>query len=851
MILGWVKFILTKLHLLLNVCHCMKIAISILTLLFCFTFQKVKAQSIIAPDEFFGTNMFRFQAEIDVYLKYLADNSEYLRREEYGHSYEGRPLSVLYFSSKKNLNNLEIIALENRKRSGLESGEGKGEIPVLWLNFNIHGDEASGAEAAVELLYQLVTEKSSQIDSVKENLLLIIDPCANPDGRDRYVQNFKQRSGVTIDPKIESWEHHQPWPGGRFNHYLFDLNRDWIWQTQQETQQRVMHYRFFMPQVHVDFHEMSYQQTYFMGWAAKPVHDQVTSWQKDFQKNTALSIAGKFDENHWLYYHQEIFDFWYPGYGDTWPTFQGAVGFTMEQAGGGYAGLAVKKDRYDTLRIEDRIAHHVTAARSVILSSLRNSKRLLVEYDHFFLSGKEKPEGDYHAYVIRAKNNAQKISAIQKLLKSNQVEYRFASEQQVKSGYDFFTRKWVKSVTVEKGDLVVQTTQPLGRLVQVLFAPNAIPEDSLTYDLTAWAIPYLFNVQSYAFESSDEVRSVKELTMTKDSIDSITKTPFAYVIPWEGFQSAKLLGKLLTTDFTVRYAQKPFSLQDKDYPAGTLLLYTYDNQRFDHWESSLKSLAKSYDVPLVLTYSGATTKGADLGSLSFPILSAPNIALIQSEECSATGLGEYWHFFDQQLAYPVTVIPVHKISSSILSGYDVVILPDGTYHRHSWWEPVKEYVERGGTVIGVKGALDLMSIWNSSELYSFKPKLGSYKKGNYANQERLELSNQLAGPICKVKVDNSHPLGYGLSKNFFWPKTSNEVFQPLAGQGWNVGVYESDPVIMGIAGQNIQKLIPNTLAFGVQKAGDGQMIYFTESPVLRGFWYSGFQLFANAIFFRE
>ena len=354
------------------------------------------AQSIQSPKEFLGYELgerFTRHHKVVEYFSYLSNQLSNVQLEKYGETNEHRPLYVAYVSSEKNMANLEQIRQKNLGQTGLKEDRGAGEIAIVWLSYNVHGNEASSTEAAMNTIYLLLTGKKSLL----ENTLVIIDPCVNPDGRDRYVNWFNQVSTSPYNPDINAKEHQEPWPGGRPNHYLFDLNRDWAWATQVESQLRLNVYNKWMPHVHVDFHEQSMNNPYYFAPAAEPYHQVISRWQRDFQTQIGKNHAKYFDQNGWLYFTKERFDLLYPSYGDTYPTYVGAIGMTYEQAGHGRGGLGVNTDHGYELTLTDRVAHHTTTGISTVEISSNNASKLNSEFKKFFINEKL----IYKSYVLK------------------------------------------------------------------------------------------------------------------------------------------------------------------------------------------------------------------------------------------------------------------------------------------------------------------------------------------------------------------------------------------------------------------------------------------------------------------
>ena len=326
-----------------------------------------------SPEEFLGYKIgtrFTPHWRIVSYYNHVAQAVPGLvKLQQYGETNEHRPLYLAFVSAQENISNLENIRLNNIRLASLSKDKMAAieNTPALvWLSYNVHGNESSSSESSMLTLFALVDPKNTQTREWIKNTVVIIDPCVNPDGRDRYVNWFNSVVGSQSNPRLDAREHREPWPGGRTNHYNFDLNRDWAWQTQVESQQRMAIYNQWLPQVHVDYHEQGINQPYYFAPAAQPYHEAITKWQRDFQTTIGKNHAKYFDQNNWLYFTREVFDLFYPSYGDTYPVYNGAIGMTYEQGGGGAGGLGVNTDEGDTLTLYDRAIHNFTTSLSKI-----------------------------------------------------------------------------------------------------------------------------------------------------------------------------------------------------------------------------------------------------------------------------------------------------------------------------------------------------------------------------------------------------------------------------------------------------------------------------------------------------
>ena len=342
------------------------------------------------------------------YFKHLTEKSTLIKHQKYGVTPEQRDLNVYFISSPENLANLEQIRNNNLAAIGLSQNRSQmiGDKLIVWLSFNVHGNEFAGTESAMTVAYELVNPSNAETKKWLENTIVILDPCLNPDGFSRYGNWLREVSGKKTHPGLSDREHMEVWPGGRYNHYIFDLNRDWAWQTQPETQQRIALYNQWMPQVHTDVHEMGYDSPYFFPPSAEPLHEYIEKYQKDFHFTLGKNISKKFDAQNWMYNTSERFDLFYPSYGDTYPTYNGAVGMTIEQGGIG-AGRAITMSNGVIVTIEDRIKHHATTVLTVVESAAAQADVLLKGFRGFMNNSRKSVKGNYKMYVM--KNNPKRV----------------------------------------------------------------------------------------------------------------------------------------------------------------------------------------------------------------------------------------------------------------------------------------------------------------------------------------------------------------------------------------------------------------------------------------------------------
>lgn len=821
------------------------------------------AQEIKPPEEFLGYELgtqFTLHHQALDYFKYIAGQSDEASYLSYGKTYEGRELAVVFVSSPENIESLEQIRKANLINTGLMDGDSSGkQIPFVWLSYNVHGNESVGMEASLKTLYTLVSRSFEGVTDWLKECVIVIDPCQNPDGRDLYANRYMKSQSVTPNPNPDDWQHHQGWPSARLNHYLFDLNRDWVWQTQAETEQRLKLYNQFMPHVHADFHEMGSGSTFFFAPGADPWHDAITPWQHEFHKLTSKANAELFDEAYKLYFTKESFDLFCPSFGDTWPLFNGAMGFTYEQGGGGYAGLALDNEAGDTLTLGNRIQGHFMASMATIKVSYENREKLIIEFNKFFKSGLDNPVFEYESVIIKGDNEKSAITDLLKLLEKNQIRYSLAGNiGKTYKGFDYLSNK-EGEVKISEGDILVSARQPQSHLVKVMFEPDSEYNDSLSYDLTAWALPYVYNIKAYAVKDKIQ-KSDKELKIKSVNNEIPETKPYAYIVANQGFHELKFMSALLKNKIRVRSMLKTFSVNDIDFNRGSLIIARGDNLNIKgDFDSMIIEYANKNGVRLFPASTGMVQKGKDLGSNYASLKYKPRIAIIGGQGVSTGGFGELWYFLERDLNYPYTIIGLDYISSVNLTEYDIILLPSGTYSKQK--EKLTGYVKEGGRLVAFGNAVKLFADEESTNLQKAvearkKEKEKEEKKltrgdtthlKKFENQRRERLKERSAGSIYRVGLDHTHPYAFGLGKEWFMMKTSTDHY-PFLAKGNNIAYILNNEPLAGFAGNEFKKNVKNTIIVASENIGRGEVVYITDSPYYRAYWESGRILLGNILF---
>lgn len=835
----------------------------ILALLLGMALSGFAQQQLLKPNEFLGYELgerFTRHHRVVEYFQHVASVVPNVELYKYGETYEYRPLVYAVVTSPENLKNLEQIRLDNLRRTGMESGTPSTKIPIVWLSYNVHGNEASSIEASMQTLYELANPANGTSANWLKNTVVIIDPCINPDGRDRYANFYNSFGNRPANASPDAREHREYWPGGRSNHYWFDLNRDWAWLTQIESQQRIKVYNQWMPHVHVDFHEQGYNNPYYFAPAAEPYHEVITPWQREFQVMIGKNHAKHFDKQGWLYFTKEVFDLYYPSYGDTYPTYNGAIGMTYEQAGGGFAGLSITTREGDPLTLKDRWMHHHTTGMSTVEITAVNAQRVLDEFEKYFRENNNSPASPYKTYVIKGDNQPDKIQRLTKLMDAHGIKYGHASASKSTRGFDYSTQT-TQAVNLSSDDIIISVYQPKSRFITTLFEPQSKLPDSVTYDITAWNLMYAYGLKGFALNERINVGKTyqpKEVVQTP-----VSGKPYAYVFRYQSLSDVKFLGALLNNDVTVRAAMKPFKVNGESFDAGSLIVTQRNNESIPNFDQYIQSLAREHNRKWFAATTGFVDSGKDFGSGYVNYIKAPKIAALVGDQTSSLSAGATWHFFEQELQYPITQIGTDYFRSIDLGNYDVLLVPEGRYRMfdEETMKSVQEWVSNGGRLILVSGALNAFADKNGFALKKFateEAKKEAEKKDKedqakdvllpYDAAERNAISQTISGAIYKVTLDKSHPLAFGLGDAYYTLKT-NELYYSYLQQGWNVGVIKGKAKpVQGFAGYKINKKLDNSFVFGVEEKGRGTIVYFVDDPLFRNFWESGKMLFSNAVF---
>lgn len=773
----------------------------------------------------------------------MARVSDRIALYPYGVTPEGRPLQLLAFGKPEH-----IAALDAIRDNQVARAEGRpvdarwGDLAVIWLSYDVHGNEASCMEAAWEVMAELADPASERAALWLERIVVLIDPCLNPDGHDRYVHSVMQRSTSPVNPNPADWSHVEPWPGGRLNHYLFDLNRDWAWARQPETQARLALYRQWLPHVHGDFHEMGYDSPYYFAPAAVPYHELITPWQRTFQEHVGAAAAADFDGRGERYFTREDFDLFYPSYGDTYPMFRGAIGMTYEQGGGPRSGVAVELENGRVLDLAKRVENHVHSSFALLDVSAQRAEELVGESAAYFENSRSGAPGAYRAYVLPA--GQPELAQLLPFLEIHGIVYGHAApSRKAVAGFDYHENER-RPVTWTEDDWIIPANQPHGVLVQALMDPDPVLEDSLTYDITAWALPYAFGAACFGVLEPLEVMPARwQAAAEAPALDGAIGCA---VVPNDA-AGRTFVAQALDAGCGGRVLTKSAHISGAHLPPGAVVFLAAD-QTDSNWRERLEAL-RPPGLDWTPLATGFAESGIDLGSDAARWLGKPRIAVLGGSEVRALALGEVWWHIEQEWGLAPTILDGEQLPA--LSAWDVIVLPDGVRGRAS--AKLEDFVLNGGTVIAMGDALETVANWESTGLTAREPETAPEPAEDplavpYADRNRHRAARSIEGAVYALRTDPTHPIAYLEGPRAFALKQGASTWMPLT-RGLNVAVYASDHPIAGHAGHLAAEGVADGLAIGVERVGQGKVVYFADNPLFRGFWEEGKAYFDRAVLF--
>lgn len=792
--------------------------------------------------------------QLQQYFNTLSDYSKRIKITTIGKTSQHRDQFLVTISSAENLANLDSILKSRQIPYKIKEEEDGNEPLVIWLGYSVHGDEISGANAAMVVAYYLAASKENKIDVMLKDTIIILEPSLNPDGMDRFVNWVTTYRGAVQNSDPEHIEHHQSWVSGRTNHFWFDLNRDWLLLTQQESQHRLKYYHQYQPHVLGDFHEMGANSSYFFQPGIASRTNPLTPPQNFLLTKTLATFHAKaLDQAQRLYYSEENFDDFYYGKGSTYPDINGAIGILFEQA----SARGMQQETINgLLTFEYGIQNHVLTSLSTIEGAWENRLALKKYRRDFYRQAiKKSKQEKFDGYLLNEVKDIYRLNGLLDNLTQHQINVYQLSED-----YTYQGKNYAKETSYY---VPIQQSQYL--LIQALFNQETHFPDNTFYDVSGWTIPLAMNIELKKLDKEKGL-ALKQVPWSTKDIARVTKTitsttDYAYAFEWHHFLAPKLLNQLQNKKINAKVATSPFVSQVKgksrSFERGTIIVPA-SLQNTKRWRENLAELASETNIELVTINSGLTSQGIDFGSNSFKALKQPKVLLLGGEGISQYEAGEIRYYIDAILQIPVSVVEHTRLSQIDLSNYSHVILVNGDYRlltdNHA--NQLKIWIKKGGVVVSQKYASQWLAKENilSANFISQKKidQLFNNEQLSYQDKEKISAKKRIAGAIFETNLDTSHPLAFGYqNKKLPLFRNSTLIMHPGRQPFLTVAKYTTAPLLSGYTDENLVSLIAHNSAIIAHNYGQGRVVASSDVLAFRGYWLGSAKLLANSLFFAK
>ncbi len=799
-------------------------------------------ENIKSPEEFLGYPIGEMQTRHDLivsYMEYLSNVSDKAQILHYGQTYEKRKLVILAISSSDKIIDLEKIRENHISYLDPEhpnySKESKPEnLPVIInLAYSVHGNEPSTSEAALLTAYTLISSKSDEISNYLSDSIILIDPTLNPDGRDRHTHWVNTYKGSPLVDDPQDAEHNEYWPGGRTNHYWFDLNRDWYLGIHPESRSKLKWYHSWKPNVTADFHEMGTNSTYFFvpfkpNGSLNPVIPKENYDYFNFLFGSYFADA--LDEMGTLYFTREIFDRTYPGYGSAYPDYLGGIGLLFEQASS--RGFK-QKTQFGEITFPFTIKNQYVSGMTTVKASVANKEKLKDYQSNFYKSAiTDSSRKKVRGYIFNEGNDKNKTKAFIDKLKLHDIK-----------------------VLNNKEQFYVPTVQKNYRLVRSFFETHQQYRDSVFYDASAWSMANIYDID-YSASNKDfvgeEVDDIDELF----EVNEFSESNYAYIIDSQDYNIPAVTYDLLNNEVFTSASFKPFTIQTltgtKSFNYGSLIIPLSVQKKLnsDELYEKMKSIQKKYDVNIYSVESGLSSSGVDLGSGYVMPLNKPSAMMLIGTGVRSYEAGEVWHLLDQRVGMPITKVPMRNFDNISMDKYNVLVLVSGNYKfSDNQIEKIKTWAENGNTIISIGSGSKLLidkKIVDENLLEKEESNAMNYLAYGDARENRGK--EQIGGVILNSIIDLSHPLAFGYENNSLPLYKNNSIWlKPSKNNYSSVVRYSENSLIDGFLSENNKAKIKESVSLVVSRVGRGIAVMFADNPNFRGAWYGTNRLFLNAI----
>ena len=816
-------------------------------------------ESIPTPEEVIGHQIGQWHITHDklvYYMRALADASDRVTYMEYAKTYEDRPLVMLTITSPDNHSSIDRIKENHHllKDPSQSQDMDVSSMPVIInMGYSVHGNEPSGSNASPLVAYYLAAAQGDEIEEILDNAVILIDPSLNPDGLQRFstwANMHKSIKASVTDP--EDREHNEVWPGGRTNHYWFDLNRDWMPVQHPSSRGRISMFREWHPNVLTDHHEMGTNSTYFF---QPGVPDRTNPNTPQRNQDLTMAIAeyhaDALDERQELYYSQEGFDDYYYGKGSTYPDVFGTIGILFEQASSrGHAQESV----HGVLTFPETILNQVTTSFSTLDASIALREDLLDHMRTFYQeAGEEASNSSIKAYVVGDSNDKARTWHLADLFSFHDIEMYTLAEDAEFNGQEF-----------KSGEaFVIPAEQTQHKFIKAMFERRTEFTDSLFYDVSTWTLPYAFDLpfaelSQREFSSSIMGSTIEEPQFPEGQVIG-GRSQYAYLFEWDEYYTPRTLYRLQEAGLRTKVASKPFKAVTtggvRDFDYGTILVSLGIQDMNEMEIYRLMQQAASEDgVTIYSIRSGLTPSGIDLGSRSFEDLEMPSTAIIGGEGTRSYNVGEIRHLFDQRYHMPITILEKDELGGADLDRYNTLIMVDGYYSDLSSGvtDELKQWVRSGGTLILNQDAISWAKGEGLVNVNFVESPEDSVVQRRYADLSNTSGAQFIGGSIFHATLDLTHPIAYGYNREEITVFRNSTDFMELADNPYATPLrYTSEPLASGYISEENHELIDGTASIIVGSYGGGRVISYADNPAFRAFWFGTNKLLMNGVFFGD
>ena len=810
--------------------------------------------SIPTPESVIGHQVGELHVSHDKLSHYVQELSKTSKRvklveRQSGKTYENRTSWLMIITSESNHSNLEEIRQQHLKLSNSKNKEiDTSNMPiVVYQGFSVHGDEPSGTNASLLLMYHLLASDSSETKELLDNTIILLDPSFNPDGLQRFSQWANMNKNQSLNPDPSDREYNQYWPRGRTNHYWFDLNRDMLPNQLPETNAKIETFTKWMPNILTDHHEMGTNSSFFFQpGVPERKNPLISDLNQALTKEIGTYHADALNKIGSLYYSEEDYDDFFFGKASTYPDANGSIGILFEQ---GSSRGHIQESVNGILSFPFTIKNQLTAAFST-LKAAQNMRVKLLNYMKDFhdkqINLTSKPGENIVFGKIKDKST---VFHLAQILKSHKIKFNTISEDIELNG-----KKYLKN-----NSYIIPLNQPKRTLIKAMFDTQTSFNDSLFYDVSAWTFPLAFNV-NYTMTSGMNRSTVERLK--SDEVDILEnnsgnvdgKSEYAYIFEPHEYYAQSAVYQLIKNGLRVKTATRTFSINGKKFDYGTYLI-PVQNQviNSDEIYNLLIDISSKTNINVKSQTTGITD-GIDLGSDYFEIVKEPKIGLIVGEGVRSYDAGEIWHLLDTRFKIPISKLDVGDLGYIDLSRYTHVILPD--YREGSQYQStggninkdqINEYVKDGGNLIAYRNSINWVSS-NLSEI-DFHTNEINAENVSFSEMRAFYGAQQTGGAIFNSIVDKSHPVNYGIENNTLPLFRNSNVYMKKSEQSFNNPiVYSTNPLMSGYISEENLSILKKATPFKVIRSGKGKILLMTDNTNFRAFWFGTNRILLNMLF---